>query len=211
MNTFWLVGVAVSIVAALGVIAFLRRRRRSRPCANCGGQSLFGYSTHAESAMKDITPLCFNCLKIKLAEDYANFGGRALVIQPAADFPCYVFQPNGKWKDSKLVEETGTFLSKMEKTCRHCRASAQFLWLTSNGLVENSAGKVFGAGISETLLRWGNDLPCSVCSRLCRAYLQKHGEPEPQVHRSVRPAFGRWLRCANGVLRINLCGNGQGA
>lgn len=37
--------------------------------------------------MKDITPLCLYCLKIKLAEDYANFGGRPLVIGPAANFP----------------------------------------------------------------------------------------------------------------------------
>lgn len=178
MNTFWLVGVAASIVAALGVIAFLRSRRRPRSCANCGAQSLFGYSTRAESAMKDITPLCLNCLKIKLAEDYANFGGRALVIGPAANFPCYVFQPNSKWREFRLVEETSTFLSKMENTCRNCGASAQFLWLTSNGLVENNSEKLFGAGISETLLRWGNDQPCSVCSRCCVELICKSMESQ---------------------------------
>jgi hypothetical protein len=117
--------------------------------------------------MKDITPLCLNCLKIKLAEDYANFGGRALVIGPAANFPCYVFQPSSRWKDCKLVEEAGAYFSKMEKTCRKCRANAQFLWLSSNGLSKENSEKLFEEGISETLLRWGNDPPCSVCSQCC--------------------------------------------
>ena len=178
MNTFWFVGVAAAILAALGVTAFLLRRRRPRSCANCGAQSLFGYSPRAESPMKDITPLCLNCLKVKLEEDYANFRGRALVIGPAANFPCYVFQPGSKWKDFKLVEETVTFLSKMENTCRHCGATAHFLWLTSNGLAENNAEKLFGAGISETLLRWGNHLPCSICSRCCVELICKSMETQ---------------------------------
>ena len=75
MNTFWFVGVAAAIVTALGVTAFLLRRRRPRPCANCGAQSLFGYSPRAESPMKDITPLCLNCLKVKLGGGLREFSG----------------------------------------------------------------------------------------------------------------------------------------
>jgi len=68
------------IVTALGVIAYLRSHRKTRACINCGAPSRFGFSNHAESAMKDITRVCLNCLKTKLADDYSQFGARALVI-----------------------------------------------------------------------------------------------------------------------------------
>jgi hypothetical protein len=156
-----------AIVTALGVIAYLRRHRKTRACVKCGAPSRFGFSNHAESALKDITQVCLNCLKTNLADDYAQFEARALVIEPAANFPCYVFQPNSKWRDQKLGEEVDILLSKMGKTCHHCGADANFLWLTSNGLLENNAEKLFAEGVSSTLARWGNDPPCSVCARCC--------------------------------------------
>jgi hypothetical protein len=54
--------------------------------------------------VSDISPLCLNCLRTKLADDYAQFSVRALVIEPAANLPCYVFQPSSKWKDRKLAD-----------------------------------------------------------------------------------------------------------
>jgi hypothetical protein len=167
MHTLLLVGVGGVILAALGLIAYLRRHGRTRPCVNCGAPSRFGFSNHAESAMKDIARLCLNCLKTKLADDYTQFGAHALVIEPAANLPCYVFQPSSKWRDLKLVEETSKLLSKMKTTCLHCGAKANFLWLTSNGLKEDNAENMFTEGVSETLLRWGNGPPCSVCGRCC--------------------------------------------
>lgn len=117
--------------------------------------------------MKDIARLCLNCLKMKLADDYAQFEAHALVIEPTANLPCYVFQPSSKWKDSKLAEETGKLLSNMETTCHQCGGKANFLWLTSKELTETNAEKMFTEGVSETLLRWGNGPPCSVCGRCC--------------------------------------------
>jgi hypothetical protein len=106
--------------------------------------------------MKDIARLCLNCLKMKLADDYAQFEAHALVIEPTANLPCYVFQPSSKWKDSKLAAETGKLLSNMETTCHQCGGKANFLWLTSKELTETNAEKMFTEGVSETLLRWGN-------------------------------------------------------
>ena len=56
--------------------------------------------------MKEIEPLCFNCRTTKLTDSYKQFGARALVIQPTAGFPCYVFQPLSNWNRYKLGEET---------------------------------------------------------------------------------------------------------
>jgi hypothetical protein len=117
--------------------------------------------------MKDISRVCLNCLKTKLTDAYSQFEARALVIEPAANFPCYVFQPTSKWNDQKLGEEVGILLSKMGKTCHHCGADANFLWLTSHGLLENNAEKVLAEGVSATLVRWENGPPCSVCARCC--------------------------------------------
>jgi hypothetical protein len=167
MHTSLLVGVGGVIVTALGVIAYLRRHGKTRRCVNCGAPSRFGFSNHAESAMEDIARLCLNCLKTKLADDYTRFSAHALVIEPAANLPCYVFQPSSKWKDRKLVQETGKLLSKMETACHQCGAKANFLWLTSNGLTEDNAENMFTEGVSETLLRWGNSPPCPVCGRCC--------------------------------------------
>jgi hypothetical protein len=167
MHTLLLVGVGVGIVVALGMTAYLRRHGKNRPCVNCGAPSRFGFSNHAESAMEDIARLCLNCLKKNLADDYTRFSAHALVIEPAANLPCYVFQPSRKWKDRKLVQETGELLSKMETACHQCGAKANFLWLTSNGLTEDNAENMFTEGVSETLLRWGNSPPSSVCGRCC--------------------------------------------
>jgi hypothetical protein len=43
----------------------------------------------------------------------------------------------------------------MENSCRHGEADANFLWLTSNELVENNGGKLVTNGISETLFPMG--------------------------------------------------------
>lgn len=149
MHALLLAGVGGVIVAALWVIASLRKRGKTRPCVDCGAPSRFGFSNHAESAMKDIARLCLNCLKTKLADDYAQFGAHALVIEPTGNLPCYVFQPISKWKDHKLVEETGKLLSKMETICHQCGAKANVLWLTSNGLTENNAEKLFTEGVRD--------------------------------------------------------------
>jgi hypothetical protein len=72
MHTLLLAGLGAVIIVVLWTIAYVRRHRKPASCVNCGAPSGFGYSTQAESAMKDITRLCLNCLKAKLATTTSN-------------------------------------------------------------------------------------------------------------------------------------------
>jgi hypothetical protein len=49
-----------------------------------------------------------------LSEDYRGYAARALVIEPAADLPGYVFQPKSKWAGSKLAGDLTTLLANMK-------------------------------------------------------------------------------------------------
>jgi hypothetical protein len=167
MHTVTLLGVGAVVVAVIGTIVYLGRPRKHSLCVGCGAAAQFGYSLHAESDKKDIASVCLSCLMARLAKDYEQFDGRALVIEPAPKLPCYVFQPSSKWKDCKLVREADDLLSKMKNSCSNCGARANFLWLTSNGLQPNNQEKLFDEGLSETLFRWDNSLPRPVCGRCC--------------------------------------------
>jgi hypothetical protein len=157
-------GVATTLFLAL---LYFRMQKKPARCVFCGLPSRFGYSMQAESAKRDIASVCLNCLQSKLAAEYEKFEARALVIEPAQAFPCYVFQPNKKWKDCTLSEETETLLSNMKPDCHRCGARANFLWVTANGLRGENADMLFAQGIGETLLRWGNDSASSLCWRCC--------------------------------------------
>jgi hypothetical protein len=167
MHPAVLVGLVGAFLAFLCAIAHLRAHKKPAACVDCGLPARFGYSTRAESARKDIAGRCLNCLKKKLLEDYGKFEARALVIEPAPGLPCYVFQPNGNWKDYKLSVETETLLTNMESACHSCAEKANFLWVTSSGLRGDTAEMLFDQGIAETLLRWGNSSASSACARCC--------------------------------------------
>lgn len=156
-------GSVVAIVLALCLTVYLRMRKKPRPCANCGAPSRFGFSDHAESDTKDVVRLCFTCLKSNLEVEYRQFAARALVVEPAANCPCYVFQPRSLGKDRPLMKETDVLLSKMEESCHLCGAPANFLWVTSRGLAESTPQKLFAEGVAGTLLQWGNAPPGAVC------------------------------------------------
>ena len=141
--------------------------RKLASCVNCASPGEFGYSLHAESDRKDISSMCLSCLKAKLETDYAQFDKRALVIEPAANLPCYVFQPISRWNDNKLMRDVLDLLSRMRDCCGRCGASANFLWLTSAGLQLDNLDELFSKGVEETLLRWGNRPPHPVCARCC--------------------------------------------
>jgi hypothetical protein len=153
------------VIVAIG--AYLTMHRKTAFCVKCGVPAAFGYSHRAESDNKDIASVCLNCLKAKLAQDYEQFEKRALIVEPAANLPCYVFQPSSKWKDCKLTEEAREMLSKMRDSCSHCGAKATFLWLTSKGLRLERLDELFAEGVSKTLFRWGNNPPQPVCGRCC--------------------------------------------
>ncbi|PYX63920.1 MAG: hypothetical protein DMG78_31120 [Acidobacteria bacterium] len=164
---------AVFLVALVAAALHLLRRRTHAKCSNCSSASQFGYSREAESASADIARLCLACLMAKLSEDYRGYAARALVIEPAGNLPCYVFQPKSKWEGSKLVEDLKTLLANMKDTCRTCGSRANFLWVISNGLLPSTFARVFSEGPSLTLLRWGNDQPFSVCGPCCLALIKK--------------------------------------
>jgi hypothetical protein len=167
MLTAVFMGLVVALVAFLCAIAYFRAHKKSATCVTCGLPSRFGYSMRAESARKDISSVCLNCLKKRLAEDYEKFEARALVIEPAAGLPCYVFQTNRNWKDNKLSVETESLLANMRSACDRCAARANFLWVTSMGLRSDNVEMFCTQGIAETLLRWGNSPASSVCAHCC--------------------------------------------
>jgi len=141
--------------------------RNSASCAKCGAPARFGYSLHAESDRNGICSMCLSCLKEKLKADYAQFEQRALVIEPAVDFPCYVFQPNSRWEGHKLTKDAQDMLSKMQDSCYRCGTMAGFLWMTSTGLKPENQDELFTKGIEGALFRWGNSVPHPVCARCC--------------------------------------------
>jgi hypothetical protein len=159
---------AVASLAVITVLLLYFRARGSRlRCSDCDAPSKFGYSKHAESAASDIVPLCLACLSVKLGNDYEAYKSRALVIEPAANLPCYVFQSNSKWPGSKLAQETTAILANLHGRCRHCERQASFAWTTSRGLLGSNFEAVFSEGLSQTLLRWGNPEPYAVCAGCC--------------------------------------------
>lgn len=155
------------------LLLHFRKRQLHGTCANCGSSSNFGYSNESESKAEDIVKLCITCLATKLTDDYKRFSGKALVIQPAAGFPCYVFQPKSRWADSKLLKETTEMFCRMEETCSQCASSSHYLWVTSNGLVPSNFEKVLSEGLAATLLLWGNPRPVSLCGQCCVRQIKK--------------------------------------
>jgi len=127
--------------------------RKPASCVSCGSPAGFGYSLHAESDRDDISSMCLTCIKARLATDYAQFDKRALVIEPAANLPCYVFQPSSRWGDSKLMRDARDMLSRMQDPCDRCGAKANFLWLTSSGLTIDNLEELLSKGVAETLFQ----------------------------------------------------------
>jgi hypothetical protein len=164
-----LVGVLIAVV----VVLYLRWRQSHGICASCGSPSQFGYSSEPESKADDIVKLCFTCLAARLTDDYQRYKGKALVIQPAAGFPCYVFQPKSKWADSEFAKEMPEMFSRTDETCNHCGSNVHFLWVTSNGLDPSNFEQLLSNGPSETLMRWGNPRPISVCGGCCVKLIMK--------------------------------------
>lgn len=159
--------ILIGILAVVAVALYVRNRQSHRTCGNCGSPSEFGYSREAESELKDVVNLCFACLVRKLTDDYESYEGRALVVQPTAGFPCYVFQKGSRWPDSNLAKEVAEMLSATDDACNQCGSTAHYLWVTSNGLSLSNFEQLLSEGLSRTLLRWGNSRPVPLCARCC--------------------------------------------
>jgi hypothetical protein len=151
----------------------LRRSARSplsKPCSGCGALARFGYGQHAEEGIQNLTPLCLNCLQARLAVDYLEFEGRAVVVQPAPGPPVYVFQPLDDWSEhfpgAGIVADVDVLLGEMNKRCEDCGESANFVWVESQGLTGDNFGNVLEQGISATLLK-NNPAPRPLCATCC--------------------------------------------
>jgi hypothetical protein len=155
------------------LLLLLTRKRRSlvgSVCEGCGAESRFGYSERAEEDPRNMRPLCLRCPVGQLERDYANFHGRAVVVDPAEGPPCYVYQPLSEWrehfKDSKIADDAFSLLAKLDPTCRDCGLKASYLWIESRGLNIHNFGEVLDNGLSDTLLRH-NPEPIAVCAKCC--------------------------------------------
>jgi hypothetical protein len=142
----------------------------SKPCSGCGTPARFGYGQHAEEDLQNLRPLCVNCLGGRLTVDYREFEGRAVVVQPAAGPPVYVFQPVDDWSKhfppSGIVADVDAMLGEMNKQCEDCGRNANYVWVESQGLTADNFGKVLEKGISATLLK-NNPVPRSLCATCC--------------------------------------------
>ena len=171
--------ILLGCVFLLVILLFAIRKTKSpldKPCVICGAEAKFGYSEHAEEDFQKIKPLCLKCLVSQLKKDYSSFSGRAVVIQPAAGPPCYVFQPVKEWQayftKSKLGADVNLLLAKMEPQCHDCGQRANYLWVESIGLTGDNFGKSLDDGLSETLLLH-NSKPISLCAKCTVGRIEK--------------------------------------
>ena len=130
-NTFMhirLILLVAAVIAGIGAAVLRRKRKKieNKQCARCGALARHGYSKAAESALEDIVPLCIPCLQKHLDEDYSTYDGRAVIIQPVAELPCYVFRPKSVW-DEHLRAELDTLLAGLENHCSSCTNPARYM------------------------------------------------------------------------------------
>jgi len=90
------------IILAWLVYSFFYRRVNLSTrilCFFCGGESEYSYS-EVDKDGRRVRPVCRKCLTSQPENDYSNFSGRAVVIQPVSGPTCYAFHSNRDW--SKL-------------------------------------------------------------------------------------------------------------
>jgi len=177
----FLIGLGCILLAWI-IYFFMSHKKKSstlKLCSSCGDESQYGYSESVEENIKNIKYLCRKCLVSQLDKDYTTFSGRAVVIQPAAGPPCYVFHSNDEWgklfKESKMDDDARAYLLRMNPICHDCDQMANFLWIESSGLTEHNFGNVLKNGFAETLLP-RNPKPISLCGKCCIRYIVKELE-----------------------------------
>jgi hypothetical protein len=167
----WVLGLL--LVGAAIVTVALRLLRsgasRKRLCARCGAAARHGYSLKAESEHQNIEPLCLACLLKQLEQDYAAYRGRAVILQPVSDVPCYVFHDREylQWvsPDAQYLDvDVGNLLDQI-KPCSACGDAAQCMWVETRGLDAKTFEVVLKRGLIKTLLAWGNPPPVALCGK----------------------------------------------
>ncbi|MFZ0800456.1 MAG: hypothetical protein WCA13_09970 [Terriglobales bacterium] len=153
-----------AVIAGLGaaVLRLTRKKPENKLCVRCGQPARHGYSKTAESAPEDIVPLCVPCIVERLNEDYRTYKGRAVVIQPVAELPCYIFRPRSDWEEPLRVE-LDTLLAGLQDYCSSCANPARYLWVSA--LDSGPVAKLPKIGITHTLLAASSARPISLCAR----------------------------------------------
>jgi len=168
-------------LALIAVILFLIWSRRgsqvkTQICARCGRVAQHGYSTQAESRLEDIQPLCTNCLVSKLDKEYQTYSGKALVVQPAEGYPCYVFHSTSDWSsafpNASTSPDVESCLGAMGINCENCGATAQYFWVPSKGLTASAIEGFLEHGASSSFLQRGPNT-ASVCAKCCVSNISK--------------------------------------
>lgn len=152
--------VALGCAAVLSIIS--RRKHKAKACAQCGQRSSHGYSRAGKAGQNDTMPLCVACLLKRLDEDYCTYDGRAVVVQPVAELPCYVFRPNADWCEAVRNDAEG-ILASLEAQCRSCGQPPRYAWI--NALEAAPVAKLPSLGIRQALLTVASAHPVALCAR----------------------------------------------
>ena len=161
-QTILLVVALMVLIGAFVLRAVTRKRHPAKACAQCGKPSSHGYSREVEAEAGVITPLCVNCLTRRLSEDYRTFDGRAVVVQPVTDFPCYVFRPMACWGEA-VRTDAELILALLETRFHSFGVEARYAWI--NALESKTVAKLPKLGIKQTLLMQPGAHPVALCAK----------------------------------------------
>ena len=157
-----IVAAALAVAAAAALKITMAKKHPAKVCAECGRPSAHGYSKTAESGAAEIVPFCADCLMRRLDEDYSTYKGRAIVVQPVAELPCYVFRPSSYWSEA-VRRDLDSILAGPKARCQSCGEQAQYAWV--NALEPGPVAKLPKLGIRQTLLAGAGAHPVPLCAK----------------------------------------------
>jgi len=180
-ETVLLVAAVLVLIAAVLIRTVTHKRHPAKKCSRCGKPSSHGYPENGQAESDTILPVCVDCLLRQLDEDYSVFDGRAVVIQPVAEFSCYVFRPKEEWNEA-VRNDTESILAGLETLCHICGQEARYAWV--NALEPAPVAKVPRLGLRQTLLTQTGARPLALCAR-CTVR---------RIERSLRQQEGGYLQ-----------------
>ncbi|MGB9234080.1 MAG: hypothetical protein WCC04_06670 [Terriglobales bacterium] len=152
----------LALIAAAILRVTTAKKHPVKACAQCGKRSSHGYSKSREADASDTVPLCVDCLLRRLDEDYSAYAGHAVVVQPVAELPCYVFRPKVEWSEA-VKNDLELILAGVQTHCHSCGLKARYAWV--NALEPGPVAKLAELGIKQTLLRGATTQPVALCAK----------------------------------------------
>jgi len=164
-----IVAAVLAVAAAVALKITTGKKHPAKVCAECGrpsahgySKAAHGYSKTAESGAGEVVPLCVDCLMRRLDEDYSTYKGHAIVVQPVAELPCYVFRPSSDWSEA-VRKDLESILIGPSARCQSCGEQAQYAWV--NALEPGPVAKLPKLGIRQTLLAGAGAHPVPLCAK----------------------------------------------